>query len=361
MSFIKSVFCFSLSFLFWMPAHAEDTAIKPTASITLISPDLFRIIEKSNKAVVNMDRQMIHLCLSAATALSTGSYNSQSNIRFQAQKYKVMDYIKPLTLHVLGHFDVTIDLYDDNDQAYLHFYLPNLLTSADKLLSSTISTPENASETLSYLTELLKQITESLPSDTDSDSLSKFLVQGKRNNETSDNRIQLTRQEDRDALLQAMVRLEWELHDNVTKLIDITKLATRPGLSNEEIRQLEQAFSDNADIFWQMGSLGFKLRTEIPIFHDIQLTIKDKAYFFPQIDLSTLNLESDNILSIESAIEALQHAGKAYYWALSWMITNQTRLSEIEISRKDLLAVLSSFKGTTKQKQHLLQKINMIN
>ncbi|MBL7527536.1 hypothetical protein [Legionella bononiensis] len=361
MSFIKSVFCFFLCLLFCIPVHAENTATKPTARITLASPDLLYIIEKANKAVIHIDQQMKSLLNLAAVVLAMGTYDPHINARFQAKKFSLVNYLKPLKLHVLGYKDVTIDLYDNSDQAHLHFYLPNLTDTAEMLLSSDISNPERAFETLGYLTDLLKEIKERLPSNITSESLHRFLVDGARNADTNDAQIQLLRLEDRDALLQSLVELEKELSRQLTKLIEITKLATQPDRSKEEREQLDQAYSDNAEIFWQMRTTGFALKTEIPIFHDTQLTMKDKTYFFPQIDLSTLKLESDDLLSIETTIMAFEHSVTAYYWALSWMINNKARLDEIQTSRDDLLAALSSFKGTAEQKKNLLKKISMIN
>ncbi|BCA94422.1 hypothetical protein TUM19329_07830 [Legionella antarctica] len=362
MYFIKGLQLFVLITFLSASLYAEKP---PTATITLSnSYETIGLIKEAHKIILRVDESIAKLMYLAMNVIAMEEFPPEIEAKFQAKKYKIATELHQLQLNLnVFRSDITITTYDDDTKSYLKFGLPNLTEEAANLYRTRIRTKQEAVEAIDVLKNLLNRVNVSLPSDLNDDSLKNFLVLKPTLVNSDLTQISFTHREDTVSLINALVDLKWRVTEHLNAVIRLAKIAAKGEQTQETLEALDLEYQSKvSDFFWPLIMEGYKLNTNISVYHDIKLVLPlpkgmHKDYFFPQIDLVTLQLEADNISSFTSTLSSLEHLRVAFSWSSLWIITNDAVLSDVVDSVYDFSKILSSLNLNTSQKALILKRI----
>ncbi|MCW8408816.1 hypothetical protein OQJ13_07510 [Legionella sp. PATHC035] len=336
---------FSLSFA------GKNNEVEPAAVITFNNPGVAKLIVfAAYKTITHMDKPIYKLLnlaeKSIAEADSTTTDFDYLNLKFQAKKQEISDVLlkSKISMSSLFRHEMAIEIKEDGFGNHLMFFVPAIDFS--DLLRNSISSVDEANKTIAQLAVLIQKIDNALPSTTSHDQLNKFTnpeaLPQLSSNEMS--RLTIMHAEDSRAILKTLIALEQNIKSELHKLLALAQLAANGKHTEQEMEVLDNEYGQRCWlIFMSVLSDDYNPLRNIRLFHDISLNFemngKTREYFFPQIDLVSLNLDTDNILYIDAAILSIRHTIFAITWMIDWSITGSTRLSEID--RNDLLKTIS--------------------
>lgn len=331
------------------------TELNPVTMITLINTnnqsslattDQSVLIKKAYKSLLSMDKQTLKILEIAARALSEGP-TAEADAEFQRKKYRIEKELlkQTLVLGAFGYQELYFRIYDHRQHRSLAFYLNSLTADATSLsFTTSILTSTEAKAALVALQNILGRIDLMLPSDDSAEALNQFVGPMNFESQAGKNQIILQRKKDGDALIKALVQLKQAINADLNDLVRLVQLVLTTNPSEAELNKLESEYETKTRAFYyNVASNHYQLKTDIPLFHDIQFTIQlpqqVKKYFFPTIDLVSLELDTDNLLDIVTAVATYRHLILAYEWSKLWAVTGQSQLFDVdnELSSNDFL------------------------
>jgi hypothetical protein len=330
---------------------ANNNQSEHTAVITFNDSAQF-IAYAAYKPIVTMEKPIVKMFHLAINLIANGNDSDIDylNSKFQTEKYKIASMLHNTKLQLAPFLqnEITIDIPDDGNGNHLKFSIPRFEPLDTDFFKSSINTVENANETIAKVNALIKKIDNILPSDTSNAVLLRFVVLDQAEDLKSDNltHIIMTHKEDSKALVESLVKL----HNNITySLKQMAKLAQTAanGKNTEEVmRLLDEEYSAQVMSFIEtFYNLSYTAFNSIKLFNDIKLIFQKDGqshkYYFPKVDLTTLDLVDANILDIYAASSSLASLQFAYLWAVQWAVTGNLPLSNSDTNNtNDKLSLL---------------------
>lgn len=369
MHFIKAIQVLGLSSMLIALGHAEKTAV-PEAVITYTNTyDSNQLVKNACQAILDLDKSALKL-FSLVIDTITMDNAPEFDALFQANKYKLAKKIQKHTLSLPNFSNInevmTIHIHDDGMGHPLKFNLYNLVAVSMILNTWDIRTQEEAIIALDSVQKILTSIDNMLPSDL-KEGLEPFRVVDEEIPLSFTNQITLLHYEDSRRIIKSLVAVKQHMRSDLIPILHLAQLAVKDGLTENERLELDDDYRDKTSNFRSKlyTDPNYQIQTNIPIYHDIKLNfrLKDQiyTYFFPNIDLTTLQLDSDHLLDISSAITAYKHLSLTYIWLTTWIVTGTTLLSEVSdeaASQQNLSNILSALDKSGPQKALFLEKIN---
>lgn len=364
MSFIKTIQILGLSSVLIAAGYAAEITVPPVVITYSNSADTTQFIKASYRTTLDLEKQVLKLFQLIVDAASAGT-NQEVDAQFQAKKYEIEKKINKsrLSLDVFSQQqeEITINIHDVNGNQ-LKFKLHCLLAEALNIMQTNVSTQENASAAVHSLKEALAVIDNMLPSNSQYAGIEKFIVLDEEIPQSFTNQITLLNHEDSSVLIESLVTLNWQIRKDLMNMLHLAQFVVQGGLTGDELLELGRDYDSKIwDFIYNIWGSGYKIKTNIPLFHDmnLQFRLHDKIYnyFFPKIDLAALHLDSDNILEPSSAWLALDHIVYTYTWLTEWIITGNTLLSNANTPQQDFAKILSVVDLNVKKKAIFLEKI----
>lgn len=325
---------FSLSFA------GKNSGVEPAAVITFNNPAKL-IVYSAYKTITHLDKpldKLLNLAMKSITEADSPSTDfDYLNLKFQAKKQEIAQvlYKSRILMPPLFRYEIGIEIKEDGFGNHVMFDVPSIDFSV--LLLGNIRSVNSANNAMNQLAVLIQKIESLLPSDTSMSQLNKFtkpqVLQHPSVNEMS--RLTIMHAEDGRAILKTLIALQQNMKMELQQLVDLAQLAANGTHTEQELEVLDNEYGQKCwSVFMSTFSDEYNPLKNIKLFHDITLNFemngKTREYFFPQIDLATLNLDTDNILDIEASAISIRHIIFAMTWIMDWSITGTTRLSEID-------------------------------
>lgn len=274
------------------------------------------------------------------------------DLKFQAQKHRVGRLLNQSVINfpLISENEYFIDIRNDGKGNHLKIHL-NFNALDKQIWADQLSTAAEAQQAIYDIDNMLQAIHEMLPLDTRNT--------GKNANHDSTtwsqtdrklNEFKIARQEDSDALLKSLIHLHDQLTSRLHRLRELALQAaneSQPNPYRDQINDEFQAILIEFGMEVSTSSIG-----NVTIFNDNQFKLyidgKSKNYYFPRLDLNTLNLADANLSTRVNAVESWIHLIIFYEWLEEWTVTGKSPLKLLDQLNNPLL------KLSPKEKENLL-------